>query len=1259
MGMIIGRSLTLLNSSGTMRVVRRCEPDRPRDDNSRGKGQNVRGDSSAIIRTTLKRMACPHCGSTAPALHGRCAGCGGAPFDADTQTLATEITTSGAPSLRVGQNFGSRYRVLRLLGIGGMGAVYQAWDQTLEVAVALKVIRPEATPVRAAAQHLEERFKRELLLARRITHKNVIRIHDLGQIDGVTFITMPYVQGSDLATILKRDGRLPVARALKIVREVASGLAAAHDVGVVHRDLKPANIMVGAESEALIMDFGIARSTAAPAGLDMTAPGAILGTVTYMAPEQARGDAVDQRADIYSFGLILNDLLLGRRQGGSPTAVAELMARMHHAPLSVRSIDPTIPAAIDALVTRCLQPDPAFRYQRMTDLIAEIERLDHDGHPTLAPSTVPAPSRLQERPPAPSPVVTRWIAVACLLSALTAGGFVLRNRFLSARLPLRVAGLPTISLAILPFRNASGDPTLDLLGSSLSDVLRTEIGQSVRLRIVPSDRVHQVLQDLHIAPNATLAPTERARVEAFTNARRVLWGQFLRFGNAIRIEATLQELDHEQTASLNAMAPNSGTLLTAVSQLAEALRQNLSHGSPGLLNELKSTSWKPSTNSFDALERYEEGRELTRQGKPQAALKSFEAATKSDSNFALAFSGLALSYATLSYDTEALQFSRRAMSLSDTLPPQEKYRISANHYRIIVGDTNQALASYENLVKASPNDATLQFDLGALYEQSLSFEQARQHFVKVVELDPKFANGLLALGRVEIKSGNPQGSLDHLNGALTLAIQLDNDALFANCLQAIGVAYKLLNRLDEALRRYRESFEIKRGVGSKPGMVASLHEIARVQQQLGKPRDAEKSYRQALGLQREIGDKLGISFILVDFAALLSETLGRPDDALPLLHEALQLQRDTGNENGQALVLNNIGSLYLTKGRYSEAQTYFERELQLREKAKVPGEVANTLRNLAETLAKMGRYDQSLARCLRALGLRRGAGDKRGTAIESYNAGTILAYQGHYGAAVKSMDEALQGYRDLKQRDTWLAQMLDGYGNSLSLSGRLEEAGESLGEALALARELHNQNLIAQTLRLQMDRLYYSGDVKGANDLAEQAVQAASSASDRSLTLLAEADVTTTAAVVQPSKALASKLATLARDADKLGLKWLSVDCSIQRAATLLKLGDRANARQEADRALTMSEALGLSVQRAKARYLRAEVLRLGGDAARDEYSAALRLLEQIKGEDGNKNVLKRSDLGAMQAECVRWSTGVCPPESRFGSRVSTCRPVT
>ena len=314
----------------------------------------------------------------------------------DIPTIAPPTRSTPTGPLAVGESFGPRYHILRPLGVGGMGAVYQAWDQELTVAVALKVIRPEVLGDPDVAADLERRFKRELVLARQVTHKNVVRIHDLGELNGIKYITMSYVEGADLSTILKREGTLPVGRALKLARQIAAGLAAAHEVGVIHRDLKPANIMVSAGDLALIMDFGIARSTGTAAGVTVT--GGIVGTLDYMAPEQASTTTpVDHRADIYTFGLILHDMLVGRRKSDAETVVAELMQRMQKAPPSVRSIDPAIPDEIADLIDRCLHPDPAARFQTTDSLVEALARLDTDGR------TLPGAPPLDLRPPAAAP----------------------------------------------------------------------------------------------------------------------------------------------------------------------------------------------------------------------------------------------------------------------------------------------------------------------------------------------------------------------------------------------------------------------------------------------------------------------------------------------------------------------------------------------------------------------------------------------------------------------------------------------------------------------------------------------------------------------------------------------------------------------------------------------------------------------------------------------------------------------------------------
>ena len=305
----------------------------------------------------------------------------------------------------MGHDFGPRYHIVKTVGAGGMGIVYQALDRELNVSVALKMLRGAPGGVRMAAE-LQRRFVTELLLARQITHKNVIRIHDIGEVNGIRFISMPYINGDDLATPLA-EGPLPIARTLRYARHLASGLMAVHAAGVVHRDIKPANVMIDEGDQAVLMDFGIARSSA-PNATQFTAPGASPGTLAYMAPEQARGEQADQRTDIYAFGLLLQEMVTGTRE----LSALEILGRMKSAPTSLRQIDPEVPEALDAIVTRCLQPNPSKRFQTAVELAQAIAKLPRGG-------------RGHERDRTPiAAILSRWlprvaaVAVIALLAAL-------------------------------------------------------------------------------------------------------------------------------------------------------------------------------------------------------------------------------------------------------------------------------------------------------------------------------------------------------------------------------------------------------------------------------------------------------------------------------------------------------------------------------------------------------------------------------------------------------------------------------------------------------------------------------------------------------------------------------------------------------------------------------------------------------------------------------------------------------------------------
>jgi len=1131
-----------------------------------------------------------------------------------TPRPGSEAASKG--QLEPGTLLGDRFEILQLLGQGGMGAVYKARDIELDRLVALKLIRPEL----ASHPEILRRFKQELLLARDVTHRNVIRIFDLGQAQGIKFITMEYVEGRDLRGVIHEKRKMTPQEAVPIVLQIAAALEAAHHAGVVHRDLKPQNIMVDKDGRVYVMDFGIARSLETPG---MTQTGALMGTPEYMSPEQAKGERVDARSDLFALGIIFYEMLTGNSPFRADTAMATMFKRTKERATPLVQLNIGVPAQVSDIVSKCLEIEPEQRYQSARAIIDDLEGWKA-GTPRGA--IIPASRRIRY-----APRYQKWLAAGAAVAVLAVVGYALRDKLPSASPGKPAAAVPLVSLAILPFHNASTDVSLDWLGPSLAEMLRTDVGQSSSLRTVSSDRLHQILKDLHIPDNADFDPDTLKRLAEFSSADTLVWGRYAKFGEQIRIDATLLDLKHQRSMPLKSEAPNEKQLLQSVTQLAQAIQQNLALPTD-VIKELRSKSFRPSSESVEALREYNEGLELERQGNHLEAAKRFEVSIQADPKFALAYSKLAQTYSNLRNDDKAIEFSRKAVDLSEKLPPQERYLIQANDAQVS-NDNRKAIEAYENLEEVSPDDVDVHFHLGGLYETTGAYDKARAELAKVLASDPKHVDALLAAGRVEIRSKNPKGSLDYLNQALSLAVQLDNPDGKGTILNAIGAAYEQLNKPEDALRNYEESLTIKRGLGQKPGIALTLGNIARVQASLGKPEEAYKSYQEAVKIQREIGDKKGLGVTLIGLGGLY-KARERYDEALTVYKESLQIQRDVGNENNQALCLNNIGNVYLAKGQPSDALTYYERALELRKKANIPSQVGETLHNLAEASLKAGDYGQSLDYHLKALELFRSSGDKRGAAIQSYSMGTIFEYQGRYNAALKSKEEALKTFRELQERSLWTAEILGGYGHSLSQIGRNDEAQKSLDEALSLARQLQNKTKIAQVLNFQGDAFFYRGDFKSAASLFSQALAATSGTTEHDVILLSKLNIAKSAVKEGGRPAAVASLKTLIHDADTLGLRYVSTEASLQLAEALMNAHQYPAARKELEVALKTSEKLGLQALVARSHYLLGRTLELSGSGAEASrhYAEARRFLETIHLESGTDAILKREDLSPISA---------------------------
>ena len=578
-----------------------------------------------------------------------------------------------------------------------MGAVYQARDAELGVSVALKVIRPDMVADPDTAQAIEQRFKRELLLARQVTHRNVVRIHDLGEINGIKYITMSLVDGVDLATHLAEQTALPVPRALRIARGIVAGLVSAHEAGVVHRDLKPANIMVGADDEPTIMDFGIARSAggagqgpvpkgnpgprnlrrseAVTAGITMA--GAIIGTVEYMAPEQASGVPVDQRADIYALGLILYDMLIGgRRNQRAVSAIAELQARMRQAPPAPRTLNPQIPVAVDAIISKCLEPDQEKRFGSTAELQAAFDRLDENG----------------EHLPIVRRLTRRTMALAGVLVLLLLGGTYFATRQLTAP----VIPHAPVTVLIADFQNTTNDPTFD-----------HTLGQTLR-RGLESASFITAFDRTRVRPTFGLdAPDIFDEVAARQLAIKqglgvVLAGSIASRGDGyeLTLHAT-QPMTGNVIASVTRRAANKKQVLPTVTRVVTSVRNAL--GDQTSESDQQLAMKTISTTSLEVAGQYAAAVHAQSRGNAERALESFARAVQLDPTFGLGYQGLAVMSRNLGRLEDADRYAVEALRYLDGMTERERYA-TRGYYFSRNGDYKQCVKEYGDLIERYPAD---------------------------------------------------------------------------------------------------------------------------------------------------------------------------------------------------------------------------------------------------------------------------------------------------------------------------------------------------------------------------------------------------------------------------------------------------------------------------------------------------------------------------------------------------------------------------
>ncbi|HEV2696455.1 MAG TPA: serine/threonine-protein kinase, partial [Terriglobales bacterium] len=631
--------------------------------------------------------------------------------------------SGGQPLLPPGTVLANRYEITALLGEGGMGAVYKADDRELNRPVALKVIRPDL----ARNQSILDRFKQELLLAHQVTHKNVIRIYDLGDAEGLKFITMEFVQGEDLRSLLLAKKKLAPEEAVDVMQQVCRALDAAHTVGIIHRDLKPQNIMRDPSGRILVMDFGLARTLE---GDGMTQTGALVGTMDYMSPEQALGKELDQRSDVFAMGLIFYELLTGKMPYRADSAIASLLKRTQQRADPVITHDPTIPAALSNIVARCLDPDLKLRYQTAAEILADLEAWQGG----RAAATLKFPASQQ---PWGQTIPWHWVGGVAAVLVLAASGYLLRDKVFtrSADVATKTTGPGTaVSVLVADFQNNTSDPIFD---GTLEPMFNVALEGATFINGFNRGTARQLAEKL---PNPTDKLDEKAArlIAVSQGISAIITGSLSSKGNEYKLQVkAIDAVTGKTLATDDLTAANKDQLLLdVVPRLAAPIRKALGDNTPESV-QLAAEQGTFQASNLEAVHQYSMGMEQYAQAKNEDALKSFSKAVELDPKFARAYAGMAALASNLGQAQDAEKYAKKAMEHVDRMTERERYFVRGMYY-VSAGNWQKCVEEYGDLVKKYHSQFG-QNNLATCYAQLHNMPKAMEEGAKALQLAPKDA----------------------------------------------------------------------------------------------------------------------------------------------------------------------------------------------------------------------------------------------------------------------------------------------------------------------------------------------------------------------------------------------------------------------------------------------------------------------------------------------------------------------------------------